>query len=234
MPPTKATLLGHVVLGCLCAVAVAAAAAAGAAPAAPAADLTKIADPAVWRLHNRAAQVLDEGGKKYVRMDARGDHGVAWLVGSDFKEGTIEVRLRGRDDPGRSFVGIAFRGVDDATYDAVYFRAFNFRNADPERRRRAVQYVSWPGFTWQKLRAEHPGKYEQPIIPPPEPNGWFRARLVVEGGKVSVFVNDAATPALVVTELSGRRGGMVGLWVDNGSPGDFADLRLTPEQKRRR
>jgi hypothetical protein len=194
-------------------------------------DLAKIGDRAVWRLHNREAQLLDEKGKQFVRLDARNDHGIAWLLGSDFTEGTIEVELRGKNDPGRSFVGVAFRGVDDTTYDAVYFRAFNFKNDDPARRQRSVQYVSWPKFTWDKLRAEHPGKYEQPVSPVPEPDEWFRARIVIAGTKVSVFVNDSARPSLVVTELSGRRGGMVGLWVDTGSSGDFANLELTPRKK---
>jgi hypothetical protein len=224
MLPRKITVV-HLFLGCLCA---------AAASAATAVDLTKIADGAVWRLHNRKAQLLEEGGRKFVRLEARSDHGIAWLLGSDFKEGTIEVQLRGKNDPGRSFVGIAFRGVDDTTYDAVYFRAFNFKNADPARRLRAVQYVSWPKFTWQKLRAEHPGKYEQPVSPVPDPDDWFRARIVIEGGKVSVFVNDSATPSLVVAELSERRGGMVGLWVDTGSLGDFANLTLTPKRKSQR
>src|SRR5687768_8346883 len=109
------TILVHVVAGCLC------------AATATAADLTKITDHAVWRLHNREAQLVDEAGRKFVRLNEKPDDGVAWLVGSDFKEGTIEVDLRGKNKPGQSFVGIAFRGVDDTTYDAVYFRPFNFK-----------------------------------------------------------------------------------------------------------
>jgi hypothetical protein len=221
MLPMK-TVVVLLLLGCLCA---------AGATAGTATDLTTIADGTVWRLHNRKAQLLEEGRKQFVRLEARSDHGIAWLRGSDFKEGTIEVELRGKDEPGRSFVGIAFRGVDDTTYDAVYFRAFNFKNSDPARRQRAVQYVSWPRFTWEKLRAQHPGKYEQPVSPAPGPDDWFRTRIVIEGGKVSVFVNDSATPSLVVTELSERRAGMVGLWVDNGSSGDFANLKLTPRKK---
>lgn len=195
--------------------------------AAAAADLTKIADRAAWRVHNRGASLLDDGGKKFVRLDAREKDGVAWLLDSDFKAGTIEVELRGKDQVGQSFVGIAFRGIDDTTYDAVYFRPFNFKIADPARRQRAVQYISHPAFPWEKLRAESPGKYEQPVSPVPDPNGWFRARIVVEGDKVSVFVNDATTPTLVVTMLSQPRGGKIGLWVGNGSSGDFANLRVT-------
>lgn len=194
---------------------------------APAADLTKISDRAAWRVHNRDATLVEESGRKFVRLDAREKDGVAWLLDSDFKAGTIEVELRGKDQVGQSFVGIAFRGVDDTTYDAVYFRPFNFKIADPARRQRAVQYISHPAFPWEKLRANSPGKYEQPVSPVPDPNGWFRARIVVDGDKVNVFVNDATVPTLVVTPLSSPRGGKIGLWVGNGSSGDFANLRIT-------
>jgi hypothetical protein len=121
--------------------------------------------------------------------------------------------------------------VDDTTYDAVYFRAFNFKNPDLPRRARAVQYISQPEFTWEKLRAQFPGKYENAVNPVPDPDGWFHARIVVAGRQVSVFVNDAAEPTLVVTELSERRGGLIGLWVGNGSAGDFANLKITPRPR---
>src|SRR5687767_13135379 len=118
------TYLIHVVAACLGAVTVGAA------------DLTKIADRSVWRIHNRDAKLVEEGDRKFVRLDARANDGVAWLVDSDFKAGTIEVDLRGKNAVGQSFVGIAFHGADDTTYDAVYFRPFNFKNADPARRQR--------------------------------------------------------------------------------------------------
>lgn len=191
-------------------------------------DLTKIADPAVWRVANRTATLIEHGGAKGVQLDARANAGFAWLVGSNFDEGTIELDLRGRDIQQQSFVGIAFRGVDDTTYDSVYFRPFNFKAAEPMRRARAVQYISCPDFDWPKLRADHPGKYEATVNPVPDPNGWFHARIVVADRKVSVFVNDATEPSLVITELTDRRGGRLGLWVGNGSAGDFANLKITP------
>jgi hypothetical protein len=192
-------------------------------------DLSKIADPTVWRnAGNRKATLIDEGGKKVVRLDANTGEPVVWVVGSNFTEGTIEADLRGSNTPGRSFVGIAFRGVDDTTHDAVYFRPFNFKSE--ERGSHAVQYISMPTYSWQKLRTDSPGKYEHAVSPVPDPDGWFHARIVVEGRQVSVFVNDAKEPSLVVTELSDRRSGLVGLWVGNNSGGDFANLRITPKR----
>ena len=68
--------------------------------------------------------------------------GVVWIAGSDFVEGTIEVNVRGRDVLQRSFLGVAFHGKDDTTYEAVYLRPFNFRATDPARHQHAVQYMA--------------------------------------------------------------------------------------------
>jgi hypothetical protein len=187
-------------------------------------DLGRVSDLAFWRVQNRTASTFEFRGRKGARLDARPDSGMAWLVGSDFSNGSIEVDLRGSNTPGGSFVGIAFHGVDRRTYDAVYFRPFNFQNPDLLHRGHSVQYISEPGFPWEKLRADSPGKFEQPIFPVPNPDAWFHARIVVEDGWVTVFVNGSATPSLVVRELGGRHGGLVGLWVGNGSAGDFANL----------
>lgn len=192
-------------------------------------DLSRIADPAVWQVVGRLAAVASEGTRHAVQLDAKSGEGVAWLVGSDFAAGTIEVDLRGRYAPGQSFVGIAFRGLDATTYDAVYFRPFNFRSPEPARRAHAVQYISMPKFNWPKLRDQHPGKFEAAVSPVPEPDEWFHARIVVEGRTVSVFVNGSATPSLVVSELSERRGGRIGLWTGNGSDGAFANLQITAQ-----
>jgi hypothetical protein len=189
-------------------------------------------EPAVLDLtvHNRERSIPPDRPEG-LRLDARAGDGVAWLVGSDFTEGTIEVDLRGANKPGQSFVGIAFRGVDDTTFDAVYFRPFNFKNPEVPRRSRAVQYVSMPAYPWERLRQENPGEYEATVNPVPDPDDWFHVRIVVQGRKVAVFVNDAPAPCLAVTELTSRLGGKIGFWVGNNSAGDFANLKITPRQK---
>jgi hypothetical protein len=78
------------------------------------------------------------------------------------------------------------------------------------------------------LRTEQPGKYEQPVNPVPDPNGWFHARVVVANPNVSVFVGDAKEPSLIVTRLSDRKKGWVGPWVGNNSAGDFASFKIVP------
>jgi hypothetical protein len=192
-------------------------------------DLSRLADGKGLRVFNRSVSAVSDGARNGLRLSEHPGDGVAYLDGVEFATGTIELDLRGKDVQQQSFVGIAFHGVDDTTFDAIYFRPFNFRTADPARRLRAVQYISRPTYDWLKLRAEHPGVYEQPVNPVPDPTGWFHARVVVVGSTVSVFVGDATTPSLVVQPLTARPKGRVGLWVGNTSGGDFANLRIRPE-----
>ena len=177
---------------------------------------------------NRSVSSLSDGTKKGLRLSASPGDGVAYLRGIEFGNGTIELDIRGKDLQGRSFVGIAFHGVDGTTYDAIYLRPFNFRTPDSTRRNHAVQYISHPVYTWQKLRAERPGTFEQPVSPAPDPNAWFHVRVVVANPKVSVFVGDAKQPSLVVDLLNDRAKGLVGLWVGNNSEGEFANLAIVP------
>ncbi len=190
-------------------------------------DLSQLAHGKGWKIFNRAATTVEEEGRKGVRLDERPGDGIALLEGVNFTNGVIECEIKGKDVFQKSFVGLAFRGVDEKTQDVVYCRPFNFRAADPDRRSHAVQYVSHPAYTWSRLRNEHPGTYEKPVEPAPDPNAWFRLRIVVSRPDVSVYIDDAQKPSLTVRELSDRSGGWVGLWVGNGSGGTFANLRIT-------
>lgn len=189
-------------------------------------DLAKLAESKGLKVFNRTVSSLSDGARRGVRLSETPGDGVAYLQGTEFANGTIELDIRGKDVQQQSFVGVAFHGIDGTTYDAIYFRPFNFRAEDPARRIRAVQYISHPTHTWQKLRSEHPGKYEQAVNPVPDPNSWFHARIVVASPKVSVFVDDAKEPSLVVSQLNERRKGLTGLWAGNNSSGDFADFKI--------
>lgn len=192
------------------------------------ADLVRIETGDGWTVMNRAATVTEEGGLTVVSFDAREGAGGAWLEGIDFENGTIELLIRGKNVPQRSFVGIAFRGQDDETYDAVYFRPFNFLADNDLSRSHHVQYVSHPENPWRRLREEHTGVYENEILDPPDPDAFFKARIEIQKPHIRVFINDRTEPCLVVEELTDRVGGRVGLWMGNGSDGAFADLVLKP------
>jgi hypothetical protein len=194
-------------------------------PSAP--DFARLADGKSAQVFNRTLTVATEGGRTVAVLDARAGDGGVLLEGVQLGDGVI-VDLRGKDVAQQSFLGIAFHVVDWTTLDAVYFRPFNFRGSDPERRSHSVQYVSHPSNTWQKLRAERPGQFESPIDPPPDPNGWFHARIVLNSGKVEVYVNGAAKPSLAVEDLGSQKSGGVALFVGNGSDGAFATLTVTP------
>lgn len=190
-------------------------------------DLAKLATAKNVNIVNRAVSASDMNGKPALRFDERPGVGLAMWPDVQFTDGTIEFDVRGKDVVQQSFVGIAFHGVGEA-YEAVYFRPFNFRAGDPERESHSVQYVFEPTHSWDRLRSEHPGQYEKAITPAPDPNSWVHARIVVAYPKISVYVNNATEPSLVVDELSDHKSGWVGLWVGNGSGGEFANLKVSP------
>jgi hypothetical protein len=191
-------------------------------------NLSTIGKDPRWKVAGRTVSAVDVKGKHAIRMSEGPGMGVVWLDGYDFANGVIEVDLLGRSQPVQgSFVGVAFRVVDAKTFDAVYFRPFNFRADDSTRHSHAVQYVSQPAWPWENLRSEHPGEYEKAIVPAPDGDEWFHARIVVARPKVSVFVNGATQPSIVVNELSDRTHGSLGLWVGEGAGGNFANLRVT-------
>lgn len=191
-------------------------------------DLSKINGDRNWKTANRTAIAFEEGKTKGIRFDERSGAGIAWLEGSQFSNGIIEFDVRGKDEFQKSFVGVAFHIASPDTFDAVYFRPFNFKTPDKVRGNHAVQYVSHPDYPWHKLRAEKPEQYEKSVNPVPDPNGWFHVRIVLDAPKVSVFVEESKVPSLVVDQLSNRKGGMVGLFMGSPSGGDFANLRVTP------
>jgi hypothetical protein len=196
-------------------------------------DLSKIDDGKIWSVTNAETETAMENGKRVVRLrpkggDITGGSNIAFALveGLDFTEGTFEIDLKGKGKEERCFLGLAFNVVDGKSFEAVYFRPFNFMK-DGEYSSRAVQYVAWPDNTWEKLRMEKPGKFESAVKPVPDPAGWFHARIEVTKQKVSVWVDDAKEPCLVVDRLASREKGKVGLWVDSRE-GTFSNLKILP------
>ncbi len=191
-------------------------------------DLSTVPDGKGWKGSINVTKLVEKDGATAIESATREDNqNVVWLDGFEFSAGTIEFDGKGQSGPPQSsFVGVAFRVVDAKTHDAVYFRPFNFRAANPENKSHAVQYISEPQWPWQKLRKENTGQFEKPIEPAPDGDAWFHAKVVIEKRQVKVFVNGATEPSLVVNELSNRTGGSVGLWW-NGY-GVIANLKITP------
>ena len=185
-------------------------------------DLKKVTDTSEWTVFNRQVSV----DKNVVHLDAQEGSGVVKLNDLIMGDGVVELDIKGKDEQGKSFVGLAFHGLDGSTYDAVYFRPFNFKNA--ERNTHSVQYVAEPKYPWHVLREKHPGKYENKLIDVPDPNDWFHAKIVIGDHLVKVYVNDSETPSLEISQISHRHEGWIGFWVGNGSEGWFRNLEISP------
>jgi hypothetical protein len=189
-------------------------------------DLNSLPEGAGWSGSTQSATLVDKDGAPAIEFDEP-DWNLVWLDDFDFTEGTIEFDAKGKSEPPQgSFIGVMFRVVDEATYDAVYFRPFNFNAPDDTRKSHAVQYVSSPEWSWERLRSEKTGQYEKAIEPPPDGDLWFHAKIVIDGREIRVFVNDAEMPALQVTELSDRSDGSVGIWCYGY--GVISNLQITP------
>lgn len=195
-------------------------------PAAQQIDLAARLAAGTLRKTNRDISAIEN--PRGVRLSAGPGNGIAWLDGTDFGEGTIELDIKGKDVQSMSFVGIAFHRRDDNNYEGVYLRPFNFRTADPARRIHAVQYIAIPNYDWPDLREKFPEEFENPVDQSIDPNGWVHLRVVVSAKTVQIYVGGIAAPALEVRKLGTNDRGAVGLWVGNLSDGDFANLRLTP------
>ena len=198
-------------------------------------DLSRINDGRTWMLINASPTAVSESGTSVVRMKPAAkaktpsNVGLALVNGLEFGQGTLEIDLKGRGPVERCFLGVAFHVADGKKFEAVYFRPFNFRAGDYSTPTHAVQYVAWPTHTWEQLRKGQPGVYESTVKPIPDPADWFHARVEVSKGKVSVFVDDAKEPCLIVNRLADGDKGKVGLWVD-GREGAFRNLRIRPTQ----
>jgi Domain of Unknown Function (DUF1080) len=182
-------------------------------------DLSRTNDRHLWTIHNREMKY-----DTAVYLNGKEGDGLLRLNGTGFGNGTIDLDIKGKDEMGMSFVGLAFHGLNDSTYDAIYFRPFNFEN--PERSNHSVQYIAQPVYTWNKLRDEHPGIYENKVAPVPKPSEWFHARIEVIYPVVTVFVNNSITPSLTIDQLSSRKNGWIGFWVGNNSEGQFKNLKI--------
>ena len=174
-----------------------------------------------WTAFNRNVEF--ENGE--IHLDNGTGYGVLWLKEVDFRNGLIELDIKGKNTPGKSFVGIAFHGLDNQTFDAFYFRPFNFNNLS--RNIHSIQYVSMPENDWSVLRNTFPGKYENSIAPVPEPvDTWFHVKIEIMYPSLLVYVNGSEEATLQVEQISERDNGKIGLWVGNGSEGWFKNLTL--------
>jgi hypothetical protein len=197
-------------------------------------DMAQVNDGKTWKVQNATAEVFDVDGKQAVRLKVNGNSadrvvGLALIQDLEFVTGIIELDMKGKNVRQQSFLGVSFNVVSEKSFEAVYFRPFNFKADDPFRSR-AVQYIAWPENTWEKLRKEKPGKFEGPVNPVPDPESWFHARIEVGKIQILVFVNEEKVPCLTVDRLTeSGKSGSVGLFVDVAE-GLYANMKVTPDK----
>lgn len=193
-------------------------------------DLTDAVAQEQIEVVNRDLTLIREDGYAAIRLSKALGEGVAWIKDVAFETGTVEFDVRGEDLKQHSFVGIAFHGQNDSTYDAVYLRPFHFHALDSVSQHRMIQFISLPEFTWRKLRAEYPGRFEGRIQFPPDPNAWVHVRLDVTASSISVYINKSIAPSLVVQPVRSLPSGRIGFYVADTSGGDFSNLSVRHER----
>ena len=161
-----------------------------------------------------------------VEMNAKNDDGLGILEDIEFDKGIIEVELLGENNPGKSFIGIAFNIQNDSTFEAIYFRPFNFVAEEQIRKDHMVQYIFHPEFTWRKLRNERTGEFEDEISDPPNPDDWFKTIIRINDNKIEVYINEISEPVLSVDRLTSTQSNKIGIWTGFGSSGRFRNLVL--------
>jgi hypothetical protein len=154
------------------------------------------------------------------------------LKGVNFRNGVIEVKVLSRllkdaPDFARGFIGIAFRINDSSTkYESIYIRPVNASVDDQVRRNHSIQYYAYPDYKFDRLRKESPERYE--AYADMEMNKWITMRIEVKNAHAKLSPNNNKQPSLIVNDLKhgADLSGAIGLWVEVGTEGYFADLKV--------
>lgn len=187
-------------------------------------NLINLADSEL-KVVNRTITSMDKATNT-ITLNGQPGGGLAIIKTVDFEVGTIEIDLKGENTPGRSFVGVAFNIQNDSTYEAVYFRPFNFQSTEKIRRAHSVQYISHPKHDWNFLRTNHEGQFEGAYERQPSPDDWFSIKLKIEKESISVYDTGSGQELLSVKRLTNPISKKIGLWTGHNSKGAFRNLRI--------
>lgn len=155
------------------------------------------------------------------------------LTNVAMENGTIEVKMLSRimeNSPfpaARGFIGVAYRvDQENKNFDAIYLRPSNGRADDQLRRNHTIQYFSYPGNTFGRLRKEANGLYE--TYADIGLNEWIDVRIEFQDEKAVLYINNQKSPSFIVTKMLGTsKTGSIALWVEIGTVGYFKDLKVT-------
>jgi hypothetical protein len=208
------------------------AAAQGANVAVPEAQSFALADAKGLTLAGVKAEAVEYKGRKALKVTAEGESGFAFLNGTEFRDGTIELDMAthtttppGVRMPG--FTGVAFRArTDGSKCELFYLRPGNAKAEDQAMRNHSVQYTSEPNFGWEKLRRNWPFIYES--YAEIALDEWIHVKVDVKGRVAKLYLNGSANPALIVDGLKGEDlKGAIGLWGYADEESYFANVKVT-------
>ena len=154
------------------------------------------------------------------------------IANLEMENGTIEVKVFSQimeNSPfpaARGFIGLGYRvASDNKNFEGIYLRPSNGRADDQLRRNHSVQYFSYPGYTFSRLRKEANGVYE--TYADIGLNEWITMRVEIEGEKAVLYINNQKAPSFLVQKMLGiSKKGSVALWVEIGTIGYFKDLKV--------
>ena len=186
--------------------------------------------------HLVSLQATSYRGRRAVRMvNAPGEgHAFAIVPGVEMRDGVIDVDVAGQPEKGahessRGFIGVAFRVASgEPRFECFYIRPTNGRADDQLRRNHSTQYISVPGFEFDRLRAEKPGVYESyvDLIA----GEWTHLRIEVKDQRARFFVGGASQPTLIVNDLiRPAASGGIALWEGDETEGYFSSLEVVSE-----
>ncbi len=161
-----------------------------------------------------------------ISFNAQDSDGLAIVEGVSFETGTLDLEIKGENVQGKSFVGIAFNVQNDSTYEAVYFRPFNFLAEEQIRRDHSMQYIFHPKNTWFYLRENFEGQYEAEFPRQPNPDDWFRVQVKVDESSVQVWDPVSETELLAIDRLDQTKSDKIALWMGFGSKGQYRNLKV--------
>lgn len=175
-------------------------------------DLSTIASSDQWRLVNCSTSIVEFKAKEAVWLTATGGNGLALYEGLDLSAGKIDLMFVGRTQS----VGVAVRAQSEKSYEIV---SFNFE-ADSEAGR-------------LKLVVRFDSQSAVVELPPRLIDEWIAVRVVLATTFTAVFLNNSNVPCLKVgANQPYTSGGLIGLWIGDGSQSLVADLKYLQSKKR--
>lgn len=184
--------------------------------------------------HNVVVSTATHQGKSAVKLlwQPGSGYSYALLPGETLEDGTVELDVAGQPAAGagegaRGFVGLAFRvRADRSAFECFYLRPTNGRADDQLRRNHSTQYISHPGFPWEKLRRDSPGVYESYVDL--QPGVWTHMKVEFAGKRAKLYVHGADQPSLIVNDLKlPPAAGGLALWVGDGTEAYFRNLKVS-------